>query len=402
MKVKNNKTGEIIDLSTIEELKESAEDKTKKRIEKRGTIQESVKEKFESESNIQKAIGVAEIAGAPFSAIESAIANPALQIQKGKFRTKEDIGNLIKESVLGITLQKQAQYGDIMKNAGYNPILADTLGFVLHVSPIKVYSEVSKTFGSISKMSDKALAKAGDNLLNAINQAKKAAGTKVSQEFTKLADNIPVDGWEFVKQITKLPQVVMKKAETVFGPLENYADGLTIGKIRELKRFLGKLRPSSYGQTERGIQETLDTQDLNAAYSGLKNIMQKFIESSLGKKTANYLMQLEEAYSDVADASRFIRRSITDPILKLPTKTGNFAETIAAEGNASARVALNTIKKTSRQAMKRINKAMKTIEEYSRSQKLKGLAAHAVRAAAYGGIAGGIGGRILARVQKRD
>lgn len=411
MKIMNKKTGEVIDLSSEKEAPKSREAQTEERIKSRGTIQDSVKKLGSSDSLVKKAIATADIADAPFSAIESGIANVGLKVQKeglplnkemamaGPMGNAKDIGATIKEAVLGLTLQKQGQYGDIMKNAGYNPILADTAGIVLHLSPAKVYSEVAKTFGAISKMSDQGLMKAGDNLLNAVNQAKTAAGVKVSQEFAKGADNVPVDGLKFIEDVSKLPGPVMKKAEVAFGDMSDFANGLTVGKLREFKRFLGKIRPSSYGQAERGLQETLDVKDLNTVYGNIKKRMVETLSSGMKKNEVEYLMKLEDAYSEVANAGRFIRKSINDPILRKPTRVGEFTKSISNQFDSSSRNALNTIKKTSREAMARINSAMKEIESFNRSQIAKSVASHVAKAAVYGGIAGGIGGRILKGVQ---
>lgn len=422
MKIRNTKTGEVIDLSAPKEKPKSEEAKTEDRIKERGTIQDTAKKLVGKESVVEKVIAGAQVADAPFSAIESAISNPALAIQKGDVKSSgamagpmgmasdpkgsaRDMGKVIQEAILGISLQKQGQYGDIMKNAGFNPILADTAGVVLHLSPVKVYSEVAKTFGAISKMSDKGMLKAGDNLLNAVNQAKNAVGVKVTQEFAKGADNVPVDGIAFIDDIAKLPAPIMKRAETVFGDLAEFANGLTVGKVREFKRFLGKLKPSSYGQAERGIQENLDVQDLQKVYSNLKSRITGTLsdpKSGIPKKQVEYLAKLEESYSDVVDASRYIRKAIVDPVLETPSKVGNLAKKVSAEGDATSRIALTTIKKASSQAMRNVNEAMKQIENFNRNQQLKSVAGHAINAAVYGGVAGGVGGRILRSIQGSD
>jgi len=396
MKLINKKTGEEIDLSPKKEQPKSPQEKTQERIQERGKIQDSIKRVATEKSGIKKAIAVSEVVDAPFAAIESAIANPSLEFQKGNFNPQ----NAVKEAILGLSLQKQGQYGDVMKNAGYNPVIADTLGLVLHLSPVKVYTEVSKTFGAISKLSDKAMLKAGDNLLDAVNQAKTAAGTKVTEEFAKHADSVPVDGFKFIEDISKLPEPVMKRAEIVFGDLADFANGLTVGKVREFKRFLGKVKPNSYGQAERGIQENLDVQDLNKVYSNLKTRMESTLSdaaSGVDKKTVQYLMKLEEAYSEVVDAGRYIRKQIVDPTLEVPSKVGQFAKKVVSDEDMSGRIALTKIKKTSGEAMKRINSAMKQIESFNSNQKIKQVAGRAINTAIWGGAVGGAAGGSIAR-----
>jgi hypothetical protein len=403
MKIVNKKTGEVIDLSNkSEEVKETPEQKTEKRIEERGKIQDSVKKATDAtNSPVKRASGALETLGAPLSAVESAIANPSLEMQKGNFNPRD----LMKEAILGLSLQKQGQYGDVMKNAGYNPILADSLGMVLNLSPIKVYGEVAKTFGNISKMSDKGLEKAGENLVYAVNQAKEAVGTKVTQEFAKGADNVPVDGIKFIDDIAKLPEPVMKRAEDAFGNLADFANGLTVGKVREFKRFLGKLKPNDYGKDTRGLAENIDVQDLNKVYSNLKTRMETTLRdkaSGLDKKEVDHLMNLEESYADVVKAGQHIRKSIIDPTLKKATRVGEFAEKIKSDANATSRVALNEVKQASAKARDGINRAMKEIESYNNWKAAKETASRFVGAAVYGGAAGGVGARILKGANSGD
>ena len=312
----------------------------------------------------------------------------------------------MKEAILGLSLQKQGQYGDIMKNAGYNPIIADTGGLVLNLSPIKVFNAAAKSFGSISKMSDKALEKTGKNLLDAVVQSRDAVGSKVTQEFAKGADKVPVDGFKFVQSVSELPAPVMKKAEIAFGNLEDYANGLTVGKLREFTRFIGKLKPNSFGQAERGLQESIEVKDLNKVYGKAKTLMYdtlKDSKSGIDKKTAEYLSELENTYHDVYNAGRFIKKTIVDSTLQKSTKVGELAQQVASEGNTTARTALNTIKKASSQARGSVNRAMGKIESYNRWQQEKQLIARGLSAVTYGGMAGAIGGRILrATTNKSD
>lgn len=405
MKIRNKKTGEVIDLSADapKEAVASNDDfksksaETDKRIAERGTIQDSAKKVINDKSGVKKVVGALEVASAPFNAIESGIANPSLQLQKGNANPMD----LIKESILGFSLQKQGQYGDIMKNAGYNPILADSAGLVLSLSPAKVFSAAAKTFGGISKMSDKALEKTGKNLLFAVSDAKNAVGTKVTQEFAKGADNVPVDGLQFLNDVANLPAPLMKKMEVAFGNLEDFAKGLNVGKVREFKRFLGKLKPNAYEKSDKGLQDTLDDIDINKAYSNVKGTLHKTLsdaKSGIDKKTVNYLIELDEAYHDVISAGRYIKKTIMDPTLVKPTRVGELADKVNLTRNSTARTALTTIKKSSRKAMDNVNQAMRRIENFNRWEKEKQMIGRGINAAVYGGAAG-IGAKILNRAQ---
>ena len=406
MKIRNTKTGEVKELGvkkvSEEEPKKSKIEQSEDRIKERGTIQDSVKKVSEGKGKMEKFGGALEVVAAPFNAFESALANPAIAIQKGTMNPIE----LTRQAILGASLQRQGQYGDVMKNAGFNPLLADTTGLVLSAAPIKVYGEIAKTFSTISKMSDKGLAKAGTKILDAITEAKTAAGTKVSQEYAKGADSVAVDGMKFINAIAELPAPIIKKAELVFGDLSQYAQSMTVGKLREFKRLVGKLKPNSFGQAEHGIQETLDVKDTNRAYSNLKGLMQDTLSnkavSGLEKKAVEHLMNLDTTYSEIIDASRYIRKTMVDATLNKATKVGSLAKKVVEEGDTSARTAFNTIKKASSKANYLINQSVDELHSYNRWQAGKGIIRHGFNAAVFGGMAGAIGGKILNKAAGRS
>jgi len=418
MKVKNKKTGEIIDLSEPTKTEDSPTPKsnskpdqmdrfnpkgkaaTEARIKERGTIQDTVKKIGSEKSTVKKVGAGLGVLAAPLAAVESGTANVGLEVQKGNLNPVD----LLKESILGLSLQKQGQYGDIMKNAGYNPVLSDTAGLVASMSPVKVYSNVAKTFGNISRMSDKALMKTGKNLIYAIDDAKKAIGTKVTQEYAKGADNLSVDGLQFINDVVDLPKPIMRKMELAFGKMEDFAKDLTIGKVREFKRYLGKLKPNAYGGDARGLKDTLDIKDINKVYGKVSGTAEKVMRdksSGLDKSTVDHLLDLDESYHDVINAGRYIKHTITDATLGKPTKVGNLAEAIKLEGDSTARAALSKIKSSSRTAMNNVNKAMNRMESFNRWQRDKQIVSRAIKAVTYGGIAGAVGGKILNKFQDK-
>jgi len=402
VKIVNKKTGETIDLSKPSESKEESSkpesSHTEKRIESRGKIQDSAK-KLTEKSNVTKVSGALELASSPLSSIESGIANPMLELQKGNVNPQE----LLKQSILGFSLQRQGQYGDIMKNAGYNPLLADSAGLLLNLSPAKVYMGVAKTFGNISKMSDKGLMKAGTKIVEAADEARMAVGKKVGEEFGKHANHIGVDGLKFLDDVADIPKPVLNKLEVAFGKMEDFAKGLNVGKLREFKTYLGKLKPNSFGQAEHGIQESLDVKDLSKAYGKVRErVYQSLNDAKLDKKVTDHLMNLEDSFSEVMDARRFIKKSIVDPTLNVPSRVGTFANQVTEGINPTARIAMSSIKKASSKAMRSINDAMGKIESFERWQHAKQMSSHAVRAAVYGGAAGAVGGKILNKVTDRQ
>ena len=398
MRIVNKKTGDVIDLSNKpkEQAKESQTSKTEEKIQSRGKIQESVKKVSSDPSVVKKVEGGLELLASPLSSIESGLSNPMLELQRGNVNPQD----LLKKSILGFSLQRQGQYGDVMKNAGYNPLLADSAGLLLNISPAKVYMGVAKTFGNISKMSDKGLMKAGTTLVDATNEAKAAVGKKVGEEFGKHANHLGVDGLKFLDDVSEIPKPILNKLEVAFGKMEDFAQGLTVGKVREFKTYLGKLKPNSFGGAEHGIQESLDVKDLNKAYGKVRErIYSTLKDNNVDKKVTDHLMNLEDSFSTVMDARRFIKKQIVDPTLNVPSRVGTFAGEVTKGVNPTSRIALTSIKKASSKAMGAVNKAMGEIESFEKWQAAKQATSHAVKAAVYGGIAGGIGGAILRKAQ---
>ena len=403
MKIRNKKTGEIIDLAAPKEDVADTTDikssKTEERISEREKIQESVEKVTKGKGAVTKITGAAELVSAPFNAIESGIANPMLELQKGNLNKLD----LLKQSILGFSLQRQGQYGDVMKNAGYNPLLADSAGLLLNLSPAKVYLGAAKTFGNISKMSDKGLMKAGVKLIDATNEARAAVGKKVGEEFGKHANHLGVDGLNFLDDVAEIPKPVLNKLEIAFGKMEDFAQGLNVGKLREFKTYLGKLKPNAFGQAEHGIQESLDVKDLNKAYGKIRGrIYDTLNDAKVDKKVTEHLMTLEDSFSNVMDARRYIKKKVVDSTLNIPSKVGSFAEEVTKGINPTSRVALSSIKKASSKAMRDVNYAMGKIESFEKWQAAKQIGLQAVRAGIFGGIAGGIGGSILRKVQGKD
>jgi hypothetical protein len=415
MKIVNKKTGEVIDLTqkgrekeseSIKNLPKSEQkkiatesriEKSKARIRERGTIQDTVSD-FRSGSTAQKILSGVQLAAAPLGALESSVANPMLRIQDPG--QKLSIGELIRSSQRGITLQEQGQFGDLFKNAGLNPVLSDMAGLALVVSPIKVVNAVSETFGSIAKVSDKGLMRAGTKVVDALTEARNAVGTKVGQEYDKVASHIPVDGLKFLDDIADVPAPILKRLEAAFGKMEDFAQGLTVGKLREFKTHFGKLKPNAFGQEAHGIEQGLEVKDALKAYGRIRARVHSTIsDAGVDKKVSAYLMKLDDTFSTVMDARRFIKRKLVDPITNIPSKAGSFAKEVLENPDQTARLALSEIKKVSSKTRNLVNDAMKEIKSFERWRIAKGAAAHTARAIAFGGIAGGVGGRILSRVQ---
>lgn len=413
MKIKT-KSGKVIDLDSrgeennTKETPKSRIEQSEDRISKRETIQEEIGKNVRGALDEDAPIGKRALSataaglnviGAPFNAVESALANKALEIQKGNYNPLS-IGKKIIE---GATLQRRGQYGDVFKNAGIDPLLSDTAGFVLAVSPVAVWRQVSKALGNISRMSDKGLMKAGNKVLQASSEAKNAVGAKVTQEYAQV-DDLGINGTKFLDSISDLPQVVLNKAKKIYGDLDDYAQGMNIGKLREFKRLIGKLKPNSFSKSEKGLADTIDDIDVNKAYSKLQGLLKETLfdkSFGIGKAKAEHLFELDRSYGQVIDAVRYVRKTITSKDLKLPTQVGKLAKNITSDMDSTARVALSTIKSTTNKARGLVNETVNLLEKFNRGQRLKTVAEKAGGAVVFGGAAGAIGGRILQNIADR-
>lgn len=422
--------GEVKELSSVSREKEKSSQEggylnrfksrvadSEERIQERGTVQQDLRNKFTSNSPLQRSLGVLSLLAVPADAIESAVANVGLEIQKkGGGIADPDIPedknillkNLLQSKKLankfwkGLTLQEKGQYGDILKNAGVQSTVADATGLFLNIAvPIKVMSMAGKAFGSISKMSDKGILRSGNQLIVATNKAKEAIGSKVGEAFAGVSDDA-VDGLKFLDNVVSLPKPLLKKSEEVFGKLDEFADNITVGKLREFKQFIGKFRPSAYGQSERGISENIDVEDLNKVYALTKDLMKESIKKGHGEKVADGLMSLEKSYSEVSKASQLIKKTVVDPILRKPTKGGKMAEGLIKEGDVSIRAALNTIKKSGSAANKAINDAVRLLEMYNSHRIAANLVKTGLKAMVFGGAAGAVGGKAMQKVTGKD
>ncbi len=125
--------------------------------------------------------------------------------------------------------------------------------------------------------------------------------------------------------------------------------------------------------------------------------MQEAIPDS---KQAKALLDADEAFTEAAKASRFVKKTVTDPTLRQPTKAGRAASGLDKDTDVSFRSAVNTLRKGSFSVKRNIDKAVELLEQFNRSQKLKKLGEQTGRSILFGGVAGGVGGRILRETER--
>ncbi len=365
-------------------------------IASRGNIQTTVPEKFRSGGVMNKVLGSLEVAGAPFEAAQAMVANPMLEMQRGNFNPMD----LAREAAMGASLQKRGQYGDVYRGAGVPEPIAAGAGLFLDIAaPVKVLKGLNNAFGKISKMSDKNVGAISTFMNRAADDAIKVTGNNLDVAYS-LADDVVVDGDKMLNALTELPDVVMKRLEKDLGKID--PSNISVPMARKIKQFVGKYRPSAFGKSELGLAETMDIEDINKAYSGFKKAIYDSVNSSKGKKAADAINELDEAYHGLKDSVSYVRKVISDKTLKKPTKGGRLAEKVIAEGDYSARDAMNTIRSASKDARKYVNKAMRSINKYNKHIRNIQMAQHAINAATFGGAIGGIGGAVASKIYRRE
>lgn len=359
-------------------------------IEERGSLPQKAMENIKSPNLLRKVMGAVQFAGVPFQAFESSIANPLLAIQKGE----KDVGNLIGEAMQGANLEKQGELGDILRVAGFPEPAAATMGFTASIAaPTKVLMGISKSMHRLSRGTDKQIMKAGEQLIQATQNARKTSGEALDKAFSKV-DTAPVNGEKLLDAISDLPSNVVKELEKKFGDLFSE---LTLRKVRKIKQEIGSLRPSAFGKDARGVAERIDDRAVNRAYAKMKGLIEETATQTSGKRSAKALMDAEESFSEIMDASKSIRRSVMDPTLRKPTKGGAVASKLAKEGDVTTRTALKTLRDSGPKAKKDIDRAVDALNAFNRHMQTLRVLGHVGSAVAFGGALGAVGGRLVSK-----
>lgn len=370
--------------------------KTPGMIEERGSLYPTISENLKSPSFLRKGAGVLQAAGAPFKSVEGAVANPMIAFQRGE----NNPISLMKESAKGLIGTKQGEFGDLFRNVGASEPVAATIGFGLGVGvPSKIIGGVAKSLSPISKMSDKGIMKAGESLKTATKSAEKFRGTELEKQFGHL-NQIPVDQNALITEASKIPANVVAHMEEELGQrIDQLAP--TVENLRKVKQALGGIRNKAFGKGERGLTETLDEEKVSRAYGGLKNLLESTVKNHAGEKVAKSLMDAEEGYSKVKGAGSLVRKAITNPDLRQPTRAGRIAKGIEEEGDVSVRAALNILKNSGKESKRSIIKAVDTLKHFNRMQDVFGALKHGINAATYGGAVGAVGGMTAGKLMRR-
>ena len=176
----------------------------------------------------------------------------------------------------------------------------------------------------------------------------------------------------------------------------------TVTNIRKVKQIVGDFRPSAFGKETRGLTENIEAKYVNQLYADLKSILESSIKRKHGEKIAKSVMDAETAFSRTKKATQYIKKTITDPVLKEPTKAGEMAKKIILEGDVSGRTALNRVKEASNVSRREINKSVNALSAYNYARGASELARKAAQAAFFGGAMGGLGGYVGGKVYNRQ
>lgn len=432
---RNRKTGEVVTLNSIGlETQEmgaqaqaqpdllgkitQAEQETPGRIAERGPIQQELGQRLGAAlpgggepGGLAQAKDIAMLgltgASVPVQAIESGIANPLLQLQKAvpsprvEDEQRPTVGGLLGETAKGLTLQKRGKFEDVFRGAGVpeTPAMIAGLSTSL-VIPIGVANKIKRTFGTLSKASDANILKAGKDVIKSTDEAAAIVGPKVDEAFSAV-NTLKSDGTKFLKGFNKLPDVIKNKAQEVFGNIDDFATDLPIAKLREFKRWLGKLRPQAFGKEAKGAVERVDDININEAYATVKKLIRETIKDGVGgnagSKASKLVMDAEENFTELMRAVQFLKKSTVDPTLKVPTKAGLLARKVSKEGDVTARAAINIIKKAGGSANKTMNKAIDALNKFNRSKDIANVMRRLVSGATIGGVAGAVGRGIFGK-----
>lgn len=354
-----------------------------------------------------KAIGV------PLQRIESGVAGVGLGLQKGSLKEglirgkqgllgqkKQELGDIVR-NISGVKGLEQLSpipriAGSILSNKSFNEPLAQGIGFTASlVAPVKIIKDTVKSLSKIEKFSDKGLKLAGQKLIQGSDEAVKTIGSQVDEAY-KPINKISVNANDIIDDVAKLPKPLISYIEEKLGQnLDDYMQDFNIEKARKLKSLVGKFRPSVFDKRALGLDETISGEKINKAYSTIKKTMQSHLNKSGLKERSNNLLDADEAFTETMRASDFIRKSVVDKTLKLPTKLSGIASKLEDAGDLSAREALNILRDAGGSARNNINKAILELEKYNKYKKVTGILGRAAGAAVYGGVAGQAAGKIM-------
>lgn len=388
MKIKNNITGEII------EIPESSGDAIDQRIEGRG--QESFGQAYNkiigSEPFSGKRVGaIANMIGKPGERVEAAVANAALELQAGR------MDNFAKAFSDGLSGRREAEIGDVFRKAGVPEAASATIGMVVAFgAPIMVMNRAIKMVSGVSRITDRGIKYAGKKLLSGADDAVMKLGSKVDDAY-KPVNNLLGSGDDLINALDDAPSILINNIEKQLGKnIDDIAlSRPSVGQLREIKKIIGELKPTSFGKETRGLVESIEAKNVNKTYGNIKRLIQQTLESNGLKKEARHILDADESFTNAIRASDYIRKKVVDPTLLKPTKAGSIARGILTKGDVSTRDALNTLINVGGKARRDINAAISSLNKYNSIMAIGRVSGTLGRAGMYGAVTGAVINRPL-------
>ncbi len=312
----------------------------------------------------------------PFELGQSAIANPIIAMQQGNFNPLK----LAKESLLGLTGQKQGEFKDIPRGAGVPELASNVIGFMSELAVPSMLFKAANKLGAVSKYADKRTAKAINSFIKAVegkNGALNKVGGKV-QKFYDEVGNISVDKDKLLNQIVKasstakkhmsgIPNVNIKEAEDV---LINMAQKGTVNSVRVARQKVDDLI-TQWTNAAAGKDQTIEQTLLMDISKNLNNIADDAVRSVKGAKYVNKFKKARLDYSKLKRGYKSIQRRMINFDTGEPTKTGQLLKEILDSRESDLRTTLSKLNKFGTKSNK-FAQDLKSIENAIRRREFLG------------------------------
>jgi len=372
------------------------EEKTKKKISERTDSVERLREEvmLPYKGNILERTAKAGVTGlktlaVPYERLSAAVGGAGVGAQKG-----EGVKGALKRGMAGATGETQYRSFDPMRNYGVPEYITTPTEIFTEIAiPMKMMAAGGRLLKPITRATDKGLTIAGTKFMRGANEALSILGEKLNVVY-KPINKVAVNANQILDDVVKLPQGVISHLEDGLGKLSTYLDDFNIEKARHLKRLLGKIKPGAFGKEQKGAQDLIADEQINAAYASIKKAMKQGLKDAGKHKESKLLQEADEAFSRADKATRYLKKTIVDPILGEETKVGRMASKIKSDSDMSGRRALNILKDVSFKTNKDITKAVNLLNKFNKRLFLIKSAKQIGRGATYGAAAGALGGKI--------
>jgi len=346
--------------------------------------------------------------GVPGQLLQSGIANPLIELQKGNVNPID----LAKKSFEGFIGKRRGEFGDVGRMAGAPEAVSATLGLAADIAIPMGLAKVASKLGAVSKFADAKTTKAIRSFVKSV-EGNKGALVKVGSKVQNYYDDIGkvvVDKTKFLdemsnatnavkKSISDIPGATIKQAEKTISEL---AEDGTVNAVRKAKDMVDDLI-TQWNKSATGGKVSKTQKHLMAIRGKLDDIASDAIVVSKtkqvgAKKAAKYLKGFKKTrkdYSIIKKGYSDIQKRMVNPNTGEPTKTGDLLKNILDSREGDLRKTLAAISKKGVKGNK-FAQELKSIEKSIRLREGIGKVGQGV---AYGL---GVGTAIRTLVPKRD